>query len=277
MSISNNNPFVNSRAKCLVHSAFCITPFIVKALSLSLLSVERIVFFYHPFWYERIMTNKRIIGIEISFIIFTMTVDITAAATGEIFFSPAMLFCSNMRTTWVFHVHMVVSYLPSIILVLAAVISLHRLIVKHRRTIAIESLVIGRSNGNSSEFDSITSVYVIENVPIDRCGPSSGVQELLVPNLKVAMKILRGISGVFWVTYVPTTIGVHSFSAKKMLEAELGLVVNHRILLRFLTFLITLGYSVDPLISLFVNPQLKSKLMALLRKPLQDSIEVRQG
>ena len=85
--------------------------------------------------------------------------------------------------------------------------------------------------------------------------------------MKAAIKLVSGISAVFWFTFVPTIIGINVIRSRNLLvQAEMAWNVEARTMLRFINYLTTLAWIADPIMFFLVNPKLRSTFLQLFRK-----------
>jgi len=274
ISISGSNPYRGNRTMCLLHRMFSMMPFLSKVHSMILLSLERLIFFYQPFWYLRMVTIPRIIIVECILLVISMIFSSLTTGIGEIYFSPALLICSNLTKPWVWSSQMSLYYAPDILFMAATIAALYRLILKQRRAIACAALPTQReqptqSNANettSGPSDTVpaTSAHQTDAPDIERRRSND---ECVVANIKAAIKLVSGISGVFWFTFVPAVIGINVIRSRNLLvEAEMAWNVEARMMLRFISYLTTLAWIADPIMFFLVNPKLRSTFLQLFRK-----------
>jgi hypothetical protein len=250
MSLSGTNPYRGNRAMCFVHRMFQMMPFLSKIHSAIFLSLERLLFFYRPFWYLRVVTIPRVIVIEV--ILFTLSSIFSSLTTavGEIYFSPAMLLCSNLTKSWVWASQMSLYYVPNILVLASTIASLYHLVLKQRRAISSVAVTASTTSATSREEQ--------QTAEVDRQPSPANVTESSVRKIRATIKLVAGISGIFWISIFPALIGMNIMLSKNLiLEAELASNVKARLSLRFINFSPIWSWIADPLIYYFVNPQLK--------------------
>jgi len=259
MSLSGTNPYRGNRAMCFVHRMFQMMPFLSKIHSAIFLSLERLLFFYRPFWYLRVVTIPRVIVIEV--ILFTLSSIFSSLTTavGEIYFSPAMLLCSNLTKSWVWASQMSLYYVPNILVLASTIASLYHLVLKQRRAISSVAVTASTTSATSREEQ--------QTAEVDRQTSPANVTESSVRKIRATIKLVAGISGIFWISIFPALIGMNIMLSKNLiLEAELASNVKARLSLRFINFSPIWSWIADPLIYYFVNPQLKHYFYQMLRK-----------
>jgi len=280
ISLSGYNPFLGDRVKCFVHRIFSITPFLSKVHSICILSVDRLLFFYKPLWYIRVVSIRLVIAIEMVILTVALIFNIAATAVGDIYFSPTTMVCSNSSKPWVWITQMTLYVIPSLTSVAFTIVSLHHLILKQRRTVADQH----RSTSGATSAVNRENIHV-DNTGFSRSDNSTGRTSLsnaevadlqrnvsenhncTITKIKAATKLVGMISGLFWITYIPALIGFNVLlAANKLWEADLGINIKYRIIMRILSFLITLSWLIDPFIYLLVNPQLRQICRNLLQK-----------
>ena len=282
MSLINKNPVRGNHWKCVTHRVFSYTPFLVSCHNLCLFSVERITFFYYPFWHSRVVTIRKIVFIEIIIIIVAAIYNTSSLAAVDTYFSVTTFLCSPISDPWVWITAMVLYFFLSVVFVFIAMISLYVLICKRRRAVAcgVRGDMPAENIGNVTARRSPTACIRHES-RTGTAGLSSHPEEFgrnddAIPtqrqghgekNIKATVKLIASISGAFWLTFFPSVTGsVLILQHASTFDIELALNIKLRILRRFFSFFPFLIAFVDPILYVYVNPPLRTKAAAVLRR-----------
>ena len=252
ISLSGHNPFAESRSICLLHRVLSGGTFLSVKHSLCFLSIERVLFFYRPMWYMRVVTVRKIIYIELAILLESTVFNAAVSVTGEVHFANDRFMCSNTKRIWVFFAQLGGYFFLSMAFALFSIGTLYFLIWKQRRAISCQT--------RSSEVE--------EQKPGKNLPPSSkntGANSN-IGKMKTAAKVIGSITGVYWITFVPAAIGTHITVTNIMTQPfTVSLIVKFRHISRFLVFLSFTSWMFNPMIYLYVNPQLRRKVARLAR------------
>jgi len=282
ISLSGHNPFRGSLLNCAIHKMFVSTPWLAACHNLCVLCVERIIFFRYPFWYSRMITNRVIIVIETIIFVVATVFSILSVITVESYFSIAAFICVQTTKRWVIIVEFTCYYFLCITLVLITIMSLFLLIVKTRRAIAIPLKSLKSTSAPSRNNQQATHLREADDHKKDvansanrNCGQSdpngsscdSYEKENQTSQIKIAIKLISSISGVFWVTVFPAIVGIVFFRIyASPIDIELAISMKYRMLRRFLTYFPILSAFVNPLLYIKFNKPLKLRLITLVKK-----------
>ena len=290
MSFFGHNPIRGNHWKCLIHRVLSQTPFLVTSHNLCLFSAERIAFFYFPFWHLRVVTTKKIVFIEFLIILVALLYNTSSMAAIETYFSVSNFLCSSVSAPWVWIVSMVFYYFLSTIFEAIAMISLQVLIFKKRRSIkAINSQTgkvtdsqRGTTEDPQSPKDGIHSEVCIstENrittsttddshnqtrTATNVATSSSEEPGHSLKNIKATIKLVVSISGLFWLTFFPTMIAT-TLILQSSTSYELTFNVKLILIRRFFSYFPFILTITDPIIYVYVNPPLRTKVSNIFRR-----------
>ena len=230
------------------------------------------------------VTIPRIIIIEGILLVISMIFSSLTTGIGEVYFSPAMLVCSNMTKTWAWSGQMALYFVPDILIMASTIAALYRLILKQRRAIASAALPsqTKQADDNESRLQSqsreqlhsscpdvapTTSRLEAEAANAARTLSTKQSVECYAKNVKAAIKLVSGISGVFWFTLFPAVIGMNFMRSRNLIiDAEMAWHIEARTVMRFLNYLPTLAWASDPIMYFLINSTLKAKLYEFFRK-----------
>ena len=274
ISLSGSNPYRANRTMCFVHRMFSMMPVLCLIHSIILLSVERLLFFYQPFWYLRMVTVRRVILVELMLLTFSSIFSGLTTAAGTIYFSPSMLLCSNLTKSWVWWSQMALYYVPNMTTIAMTIASLYRLVLRKRRinTRAVFSVSTESTSGCQSTLEASTTAIsdntgCSTSVETERQRSSTEVHVSAPSQIKAAMKLVGLISGVLWLTVFPGVTAMNIIVWKNLfVVAELGLNTKARMMLRFINYVQVVSWIAESVIYFLVNPTLKSRLCHLLGK-----------
>ena len=143
ISISGSNPYRGRRWNCFIYRIFTFIPILANRHSLCLLCAERILYFYEPFWYSRVITNRIMVISEIFVLLPAALFSAMSVVNVDSYFSVSAFLCMVAISTSSLTIQMVCYYFLSVILVVSAIVSLLVLVSKHRRAIADQVQSIG--------------------------------------------------------------------------------------------------------------------------------------
>ena len=278
ISFSGSNPYRGSSWNCSIYKTFTITPMLASWHNLCLLSAERVLYFYKPFWYSRTITNSKIIILEVLIILTATLFSIFSGINADSYFSVSAFLCLVAISSTSLTIQMICYYFLSVIFIISAIISLLLLVNKHRRAIADQAQSFGL-NYNSGRINQPTlssgsapvvpaSVNVI-NEDRGESSHNSPKQMNQTSQIRSAANLIATISGIYWLTLFPSIICFAViYSKANNIDIELGVSVKYRMLRRFFIFYPFLMSVISPSLYVYLNKPLKDKLMNSIRKYL---------
>ena len=279
ISFSGSNPYRGNPWNCSIYRIISFTPMLALWHNLCFLSAERVLYFYRPFWYSRMITNRLILILEMLILLLATLFSILSGAKAESYFSVSTFLCLVAISTTSLIIQMTCYYFLSVIFIISAIVSLLILIRKHRRAIADQVQSFGFTSHSNRENKSNLNSRVGCEVPfsgsvtndsnVGEASCNSPNQMNQTSQIKSAATLIATISGIFWLTLFPSIIGIAVIlSQSTVIDIEMAVSVKYRILRRFFIFYPFLSSAISPPLYLYFNKPLKDKLINSIRKHL---------
>ena len=217
-------------------------------------------------WYMRVITIRLIVLIELALLVESFIFNTASSATGELHFANDRFMCSTTRRIWVFYAQLFGYFVVSMAFAIFSIVALYLLIMRQRRAISCLTQSSGMDekgarNIGDNKTENKSSLSPARQENNQNVGGDSNIEKM-----KTASKVIASISGVFWITAVPSIINgniiVTNIAAGNNSPTAL---IKFKIMARVSRFIGTASWFINPMIYLYVNPHLRSKMVKIAR------------
>ena len=287
MSLSGSNPYRGNTWTCTVHRMLAYSPVYAHTHNLCVLSVDRVLFFYRPFWYQRVMSVRVVVAVEAVVFLFGLCFNSAVNALGPSIFSPTYLLCFVIKKKWISIFENTLYYGVTVLVIFSAIVMLQRLIVKQRRAIASQMALDG--GRNREEIRSVSQG--IQEDQTDRTrevgialASNSGeaelanpgisgnnyqsvqIKEINIASIKKGLRVIGSMSGVFWLGFFPSLTALLILQKMNYKTIQNDNIAKDIIIRRLFRFYPQMSLIINPFIYIYANPAMRKGVARLFGK-----------